>query len=180
MASSGTLHSVALVRTDVSEELIASIIRVARNGELRGRSVLRFLVTANVVSSSPIVTLMMEALSSSETSVITRATPRNIPEDAILHSQRSENLNFYILNEFFGKPVYFSSRQLYSVGTELHGPSLLQTCPWRVINRRSVSREDRPRQPGQLRALSVYTVLRSGLPVSRGQLQKQWQGLRHL
>jgi hypothetical protein len=74
------LRRVALVRTDVSEELIASFIRVTRIGELGTtrnnhlvflRSVCRLLVTANVVPSSPIlVTLIKEVLSSSETSVL--------------------------------------------------------------------------------------------------------------
>jgi hypothetical protein len=60
------LRHVALVRTNVSEELSTS--------------------TANVVPSLPIlVTLMMEALSSSETSVLTRTVHHNNPEGGILH-----------------------------------------------------------------------------------------------
>jgi hypothetical protein len=67
MASSGMLRRVALVITDVSEELSA------------------LLVMANVVPSTLIlVTLMKEALRSSETSVLTRVTRRNISQDAII------------------------------------------------------------------------------------------------
>jgi hypothetical protein len=59
------LCSVALVRTDISEELSASFIRVTRIDKLR---------TTLAVTSNR------------------RTLRRNIPEDAILHSHRRENL----------------------------------------------------------------------------------------
>jgi hypothetical protein len=48
-------------------------------------SVLRLLVKANVPTSPILVTLMMEALRTFETPVLTGATRRKIPEDGILH-----------------------------------------------------------------------------------------------
>jgi hypothetical protein len=70
MASSGMLRPVALVRNDVSEQLIASVIRVTVFGELR---------TTLAVTSNR--------------NTLRRNT---IPEDGILHSHRRENLKSYI------------------------------------------------------------------------------------
>jgi hypothetical protein len=72
MSSSGMLRRVALIRTEVSEEVVFL------------RSMLRLLVTANVLSS-PILTLIMEAIISTETRVLTRGTRRNISGVCILH-----------------------------------------------------------------------------------------------
>jgi hypothetical protein len=92
------LRRVALVRTDVRRNLAPTH---AAKKFVFLRNVRRLLVAASVVSSSPIlVTLMKVAIGSSETSVLTRDTRPNIPEDTILHSHRSENLKSYTENLF--------------------------------------------------------------------------------
>jgi hypothetical protein len=86
MTYSGMLRRMALVRTDVSEECVAFIIKAKRIVELgtalaltSNLSSLRLLITANVVRSSLIlVTLMKEVICFPETSVVTRATRRKI------------------------------------------------------------------------------------------------------
>jgi hypothetical protein len=77
MPFSGMFRRVALVRT------------------LFLHSLRRLLVTANVVPSSILVTLIIQALNSSETSVLTRVTLCNFPEHCILQSPRREILKSY-------------------------------------------------------------------------------------
>jgi hypothetical protein len=77
MLSSGMLLRVALLRTDLC-------------------SVLRFLITANDVPSSPIlVTLMMGRYVPPKRRFLQQ--PHNIPEDRILYSHSPENVKVYIL-----------------------------------------------------------------------------------
>jgi hypothetical protein len=94
------------------------------------RSVRRLLVTDTVVpSSSILVTLMKEALGSSETSVLTRTTRRNIPEDTILHSHRRENLKSYIFPSTSVSPV---------------NSHCIKQTPWSLVHKQTIPTERPP------------------------------------
>jgi hypothetical protein len=79
------LRRVALVRTDVSEELRASFISVTRIGELG-------------------TTL---AVTSNRRTLRRNTIRHNIPEDTILHSSRRENLKSYIALNLFINDVFY-------------------------------------------------------------------------
>jgi hypothetical protein len=83
MVSFGMFSRVALINTGVSEELSSSFIRVTRIGEPRTT----LAVTSNrrtLRRNYQVLVTLMEALGSSETSVLTRAIRRNSSEDTIL------------------------------------------------------------------------------------------------
>jgi hypothetical protein len=148
------LRRVTLVRTDVSEEPSASFIRVTRIGELGTtlmvfiRSVRQLLVTANVPSSQILVTLMKEALSSSETSVLTEP-----------HGVTFQKTPFFIDTAM--KTSHFTSTEttlawqntIHTTACEsLHSQA---SCSWRMLSSGMLHRV--PQKPQTLHTLHSYS-----------------------
>jgi hypothetical protein len=86
MPLSGMWRRVGVVRTVVSEESVASIFRGKNT-----RAGRELYICFSLIYFS---TLKIEAICSSETSVLTTSTLRHMLQDGILHSHRRENLKF--------------------------------------------------------------------------------------
>jgi hypothetical protein len=85
MSSSGMRCRLTLVKNDVLEERIATIIRMKRLSDLGTTlAVLQLRVTSNVVPSSLILFTLMTVIRYSETPALTRATRHRIREDIVI------------------------------------------------------------------------------------------------
>jgi hypothetical protein len=130
------LFHVAVVGTDVSDKPIPTSIKVTRVGELgtplssnrnRISQLLRLLLTANVIPSSPIlVTLLKEAKYYSDTSVFTGVTRLNISEDGIIQSDRGgcKLLNSLLMEE--NQAVWVGSRMYHTRPSQGIRPVILE------------------------------------------------------
>jgi hypothetical protein len=113
LSSSGRWRLVALIRTDVSEDALLKVPLFqtphSSNPGLFTRYTLGVVflesppiqeLTVSLCTCSHSFTLKTEAIRSSETSVLIRATRRHLPEDDNHHSRRRGNLKLYAYTLF--------------------------------------------------------------------------------
>jgi hypothetical protein len=99
-----------------------------------------------------LVTLMADAIRSSETSVPTRATWRNIPKDGILHNHRCENLKSSMESTHFINCVVPRSQHSECLNCVFAGTGI------RLRTRKSSIRINRGKMSSNSPAISSRTV----------------------
>jgi hypothetical protein len=127
LSSSGRWRRVALIRTDVSEDRIASIFRVTR--------------WAGTERNSKLLYRMATREKSSETSVLIRATRRHLPEDDNHHSHRRGNLKSYKSKELWDHTS--SSVACCEIAYEKGRMKSTNRCSWTFTNNISPERENK-------------------------------------